>query len=325
MKQGTQRIVRCAILILLVTAMLTSFGCTGETVRALDYSLENEIMAGEPEPTPGEPAPDTATATPEVTPEAVPTPTPDPAAATLAPTDGAAPLPQATDATETPLPTQTPQLHRLIVYVEDNGALPLAGARVTLYQDDSLLYSGMTGSDGYVSWMLPVDYTYRVKATLSGYQAISGFDNAYTMTQDVFAKITLAKAATDGTILPTPTPLPVPDGAPGNVSITCPDMTIEPGQAGFSLLDYVSARTEFDQPVAVWVVDNGGFRAETPGVYSVTYGALPVFIILLLMFINPDYINIFFETQSGRIMLIVSVVLEVIGFLFVRRIVNIKM
>jgi len=54
-------------------------------------------------------------------------------------------------------------------------------------------------------------------------------------------------------------------------------------------------------------------------------GALPVFIILLLMFINPDYINIFFETQSGRIMLIVSVVLEVIGFLFVRKIVNIKM
>jgi len=271
MKQGTQRIVRCAILILLVTAMLTSFGCTGETVRALDYSLENEIIAGEPEPTPGEPAPDTATATPEVTPEAAPTPPPDTAAAAPAPTDSATPLPQATDATETPLPTQTPELHRLIVYVEDNGALPLAGARVTLYQDGSLLYSGMTGSDGYVSWMLPADYTYRVKATLSGYQAISGFDNAYTMTQDVFAKIALAKAATDGTILPTP--LPVPDGAPGNVSITCPDMTIEPGQAGFSLLDYVSARTEFDQPVAVWVVDNGGFRAETPGVYSVTYGA----------------------------------------------------
>jgi len=54
-------------------------------------------------------------------------------------------------------------------------------------------------------------------------------------------------------------------------------------------------------------------------------GALPVFIILLLMFINPGYINMFFETQSGRIMLIVSVVLEVIGFLFVRKIVNIKM
>jgi len=54
-------------------------------------------------------------------------------------------------------------------------------------------------------------------------------------------------------------------------------------------------------------------------------GALPVFIILLLMFINPTYINMFFETQTGRIMLIVSVVLETIGFMIVRKIVNIKM
>lgn len=54
-------------------------------------------------------------------------------------------------------------------------------------------------------------------------------------------------------------------------------------------------------------------------------GALPLFIILLLMFINPTYINMFFVTRTGRIMLIVSVVLEVVGFLFVRKIVNIKM
>ena len=54
-------------------------------------------------------------------------------------------------------------------------------------------------------------------------------------------------------------------------------------------------------------------------------GALPGVIILILMFINPGYIDMFFSTQSGRIMLIVSVVLEIIGFLFVRKIVNIKM
>ena len=54
-------------------------------------------------------------------------------------------------------------------------------------------------------------------------------------------------------------------------------------------------------------------------------GALPVFIILILMFINPSYIEMFFSTQTGQIMLIVSAVLEVIGFLFVRKIVNIKM
>jgi len=54
-------------------------------------------------------------------------------------------------------------------------------------------------------------------------------------------------------------------------------------------------------------------------------GALPIFIIVLLMFINPDYVDMFFTTETGRIMLIVSVVLEAIGFSIVRKIVNIKM
>jgi tight adherence protein B len=54
-------------------------------------------------------------------------------------------------------------------------------------------------------------------------------------------------------------------------------------------------------------------------------GALPVFIIVLLMFVNPGYIDMFFTTQSGRIMLIVSAALEAIGFIFVNKIVNIKM
>ncbi len=54
-------------------------------------------------------------------------------------------------------------------------------------------------------------------------------------------------------------------------------------------------------------------------------GGLPVFIIVLLMFINPDYVDMFFTTETGRIMLIVSVVLEAVGFTIVRRIVNIKM
>ena len=54
-------------------------------------------------------------------------------------------------------------------------------------------------------------------------------------------------------------------------------------------------------------------------------GALPAFIILLLMFINPSYIDMFFTTRSGRIMLLVSVVLEAIGFAMVNKIVNIKL
>lgn len=54
-------------------------------------------------------------------------------------------------------------------------------------------------------------------------------------------------------------------------------------------------------------------------------GALPVFIILLLMFINPGYIDMFFTTRSGRIMLLISLVLEAIGFSIVNKIVNIKL
>lgn len=54
-------------------------------------------------------------------------------------------------------------------------------------------------------------------------------------------------------------------------------------------------------------------------------GGLPVVIILLLMFINPGYIDMFFTTSSGRIMLLVSVVLETVGFIVVNKIVNIKL
>lgn len=54
-------------------------------------------------------------------------------------------------------------------------------------------------------------------------------------------------------------------------------------------------------------------------------GALPIFIIVLLMFVNPGYVDMFFTTQTGRIMLIVSIVLETIGFVIVNKIVNIKM
>ena len=53
-------------------------------------------------------------------------------------------------------------------------------------------------------------------------------------------------------------------------------------------------------------------------------GALPALIILLLMFINPGYIDMFFTTQTGRIMMGISVVLELIGFSIVNKIVNIK-
>ncbi len=53
-------------------------------------------------------------------------------------------------------------------------------------------------------------------------------------------------------------------------------------------------------------------------------GALPVMIAVALMLINPDYMNTFFTTTPGQIMLAVSIVMEVVGFLAIRKVVNIK-
>jgi cell wall-associated NlpC family hydrolase len=273
MRQTNRRIVQLAIVLLLAAAVLFMLGCKSETVRALDYSLENDLTTGDPAATPAEQTATDTPAAPEATPVPEPTPTPDASAATATPAADATPLPEMTDGTATPLPTQTPELHRLIVYVEDTGATAVAGARVTLYQDGAVLLSGMTGSDGYVSWMLPVDHAYRVTVAMSGYESADPNGKTCDMSQEVFLKMTLAPVNSDGTVAATPTPLPVPEGAPGRVTITCPDVAIQPSQAGFTLLDLVSAQTEFGEPVAVWVVDNGGFRADTAGSYTVTYGA----------------------------------------------------
>ena len=53
-------------------------------------------------------------------------------------------------------------------------------------------------------------------------------------------------------------------------------------------------------------------------------GALPAFIAVALMLINPSYMSTFFTTSPGRIMLIVCVVMEVLGFLAIRKVVTIK-
>ena len=277
MKLNKKRIVQCVISIFTIALMLMQFGCVGETVHALDYSLESELYTDQPEATTegSDPTPEqmsasvsdtpviTDTPSPVITPEA--TPTPDPAVATA--------TPEGTSGEATPEPSQTPEIHRLTVCVKDTSATALAGARVSLYQDGTLLFSGMTGSDGNVSWMLPIGHTYRATATLSGYQISDGDENTYDMTRDALAKITLAQSTQSGDETANPTPLPVPESAPGNVAIKAEAISVAQNQEGFSLLDGVSAQTEFGQPVAVWVVDNGGFRVDTAGTYSVTYGA----------------------------------------------------
>ncbi len=53
-------------------------------------------------------------------------------------------------------------------------------------------------------------------------------------------------------------------------------------------------------------------------------GLLPVVIALMLMVMNPDFIKAFFDDILGKIMLSVGVVLEIIGFLAVKKVVDIK-
>ncbi len=257
--------------------MLMLLGCVSETVHALDYSLESELYSEQPETTTqdADPTPEQESVPQSDAPEAAATPSPAAAAdATPTPTMDATVTTSADESTDvTPEPSQTPELHRLTVLVQDSSAEALSGARVSLYQDGSLLFSGITDNDGNVFWTLAVGYSYRVTASLTGYQVSDGDSSTYDMTQDALAKITLAQDGTESDGAEAPTPVPVPEDAPGLVTITANDVTVQPDQEGFTLLDNVSAQTEFGRSVAVWVVDNGGFRLDTPGTYSVIYGA----------------------------------------------------
>ncbi|RGY97918.1 type II secretion system F family protein [Clostridium sp. AM58-1XD] len=53
-------------------------------------------------------------------------------------------------------------------------------------------------------------------------------------------------------------------------------------------------------------------------------GLLPVFALVFLTFINPEYMSTFYTTDFGKMLLIVSFLMECTGFLVIRKIVNIK-
>ncbi len=53
-------------------------------------------------------------------------------------------------------------------------------------------------------------------------------------------------------------------------------------------------------------------------------GALPIGIAAILMVVNPEYMSTFFTTTAGNIMLIVSIVMEVLGFFAIRKVVSIE-
>ncbi len=53
-------------------------------------------------------------------------------------------------------------------------------------------------------------------------------------------------------------------------------------------------------------------------------GSLPIAIAAILMVANPEYMSTFFTTTAGNIMLIVSVVMEILGFFAIRKVVTIE-
>jgi tight adherence protein B len=55
-----------------------------------------------------------------------------------------------------------------------------------------------------------------------------------------------------------------------------------------------------------------------------TLSAIPVAVGVLMFFTNPDYVTFFFEDEVGQIMLGVGIFLQIVGFLVMKKIVNIE-
>jgi tight adherence protein B len=52
--------------------------------------------------------------------------------------------------------------------------------------------------------------------------------------------------------------------------------------------------------------------------------ALPAFLAIALMFINPDHMNLLFRERMGQMMLLASIVMQTFGFLWIKQIVKIE-
>ena len=60
-------------------------------------------------------------------------------------------------------------------------------------------------------------------------------------------------------------------------------------------------------------------------VSSIIIGALPIAIILIMMVMNPDYIETLTTTDTGRKLLVVAAIMEVIGFAVMNKITDVKL
>jgi len=52
--------------------------------------------------------------------------------------------------------------------------------------------------------------------------------------------------------------------------------------------------------------------------------ALPAFLAIALMFINPEHMNLLFEEQIGKMMIVACIIMQAIGFVWIKQIVKIE-
>jgi len=57
---------------------------------------------------------------------------------------------------------------------------------------------------------------------------------------------------------------------------------------------------------------------------GIVIGLLPVFMFLIFMVINPDYMSLLFQTTAGRLIIAGSIVMEVMGYFMIKRIMAIE-
>ena len=82
--------------------------------------------------------------------------------------------------------------------------------------------------------------------------------------------------------------------------------------------------------IAVTVSDRLQIKSDirtitsTGRISGMIIGLLPVFIAVVLMLINPGYMQQFFTQQTGRIMLLVAAGMEGVGYMIINKIVSVK-
>lgn len=88
--------------------------------------------------------------------------------------------------------------------------------------------------------------------------------------------------------------------------------------------------SEILSSIAVTITERYKIKSEikvlttTGRTSGMVVGTMPIGILLFFMLINPGYVKSFFDTNAGIAMLIAAAVLETIGYLIIRKIVNVK-